>query len=244
MGGMPMSSGTGLSATVNGYTLSAVHAPMSGMDMPVTFTITKDGKPVTRFDAEQTKLMHFYLIRSDLSAFQHLHPSMASDGTWTVTPTVLNAGTYRVYVQFVPHADASRGALVLSRQFSVAGPDATKSAAVAAPSTTTTVDGYTVNLTGTPMAGKEVPLTITIARDGKPVTDLQPYLDTYAHVTAIHAGDLAFAHLHPSGIANGSHGGPTLTVNADLAEGGIYRVFIQFQTAGTLHTAAVTVTAR
>jgi hypothetical protein len=30
----------------------------------------------------------------------------------------------------------------------------------------------------------------------------------------------------------------------DLAEGGIYRVFIQFQTAGTLHTAAVTVTAR
>jgi hypothetical protein len=244
MSGMNMPSGIGLDATVNGYTLSTVQATaMSGMSMPVTFTITNNGKPVTKFDAEQTKLMHFYLIRSDLSGFQHLHPTMAADGTWTVTPSEVSAGTYRVYVQFVPHADASDGALVLSREFSVAGANATKSAALPAPSTTTTVDGYTVSLTGTPMAGTEVPLTIMITRDGKAVTDLQPYLDTYAHVTAIHAGDLAFAHLHPSGTANGNHGGPSLTVNADLAESGIYRVFIQFQTAGTLHTAAVTITA-
>jgi hypothetical protein len=244
MSGMPMPSGTGLSATVNGYTLSTVHAPaMSGMAMPVTFTITKNGKPVTQFDAEQTKLMHFYLIRSDLSGFQHIHPTMAPDGTWTVTPAEMNAGTYRVYAQFVPHADASAGALVLSREFSVSGADATKSAAVPAPSTTTTVDGYTVSVTGMPMAGKDVPLTITVKRGGNPVTDLQPYLDTYAHVTAIHAGDLAFAHLHPSGTVNGDHGGPTLTVNADLPESGTYRMFIQFQTAGTLHTAALTMTA-
>ena len=26
-----------------------------------------------------------------------------------------------------------------------------------------------------------------------------PYLDTYAHLTAFHEGDLAFAHLHPHG---------------------------------------------
>ncbi|HZE01023.1 MAG TPA: hypothetical protein VE155_04575 [Pseudonocardiaceae bacterium] len=31
-----------------------------------------------------------------------------------------------------------------------------------------------------------------------PVTDLQPYLDTYAHLTAFHGGDLAFADLHPT----------------------------------------------
>jgi hypothetical protein len=32
-------------------------------------------------------------------------------------------------------------------------------------------------------------------------------------------------------------------VNADLAENGTYLMFIQFQTDGTLHTAAVTVSA-
>ncbi|MDP9092959.1 MAG: hypothetical protein M3N95_08470 [Actinomycetota bacterium] len=229
---------------MNGYTLTTVHAtPMSGMDMPVTFTITKAGKPVTHFDAEQTKLMHFYLIRSDLSGFQHLHPTMASDGTWSVTPTAIGAGSYRFYVQFLPHADASAGALVvLSRRFDVAGADATKSAAVPTPSSVTTVDGYNLIVSGTPVAGREVPLTITVTRGGKPVTELQPYLDTYAHVTAIHAGDLAFAHLHPSGVANGDYGGPLLTVNADLPEKGAYRVFVQFQTDGALHTAALTLT--
>jgi hypothetical protein len=244
MAGMPMSSGTGLASTANGYTLTAPHiTPMAGMDMPVTFTISKDGKPVTKFDPEQTKLLHFYLIRSDLSGFQHLHPAMAADGTWTVTPAAVGAGSYRFYVQFLPHANASDGALVLSRPFSVAGADATTSAAVPAPSAGTTVDGYTINVAGTPKAGAETPLRLTFTRAGQPVTDLQPYLDTYAHVTALRSGDLAFAHLHPSGMVNGDHGGPTLTVNADLPEAGMYRLFIQFQTGGTLHTAAITLSA-
>ena len=75
------------------------------------------------------------------------------------------------------------------------------------------------------------------------MTDLQPYLKTYAHVTAIHAGDLAFAHLHPQGTASRPHGGPKLTVNADLPAAGTYRVFVQFQTDGVLHTAALTISA-
>lgn len=244
MNGMSMASGTGLSTTVNGYTLSTGHiTAMAGMTMPVTFTITKNGKTVTQFDTEQTKLMHFYLIRSDLTGFQHLHPTLAADGTWSVTPASIVAGTYRFFVQFVPHADAADGALVLSRTFAVAGADATTSAPLPAASTTTTVDGYAVKVAGNAMAGHEVPLTITITRNGTPVTDLQPYLDTYAHVTAIHARDLAFAHLHPLGTVKGDHGGPTLTVNADLGESGDYRLFIQFQTAGVLHTASLTVSA-
>jgi hypothetical protein len=40
-----------------------------------------DGRPVTAFEPEQTKLMHFYLIRSDLTGFQHIHPSMSPGGT-------------------------------------------------------------------------------------------------------------------------------------------------------------------
>jgi hypothetical protein len=63
-------------------------------------------------------------------------------------------------------------------------------------------------------------------------------------VTAVHAGDLAFAHLRPEGTVSGDHGGPTLTVHARLPEPGNYRMFIQFQTDGTLHTAALTVPAR
>ena len=238
---MPMSSGTGLSATDNGYTLTLRSQPMIGMSMPLTFIITKNGKPVNDFDTEQTKLMHFYLIRSDLTGFQHLHPTMPANWTWSVTPSALTAGDYRIYVQFVPHADAGDGALVLSRATTVMG--SASNGSLPSPSSTTKVDGYTVKVSGTPMSGNDSRLKIIFSRDGTAVTDLQPYLDTYAHVTAIHQGELAFALLHPDGTATSAGGGPTLTVHADLPEAGNYRVFIQFQADVVLHTAAITLAA-
>ena len=79
---------------------------------------------------------------------------------------------------------------------------------------------------------------------GRPVTDLQPYLSTYAHLTAFHDGDLAFAHLHPEGAVSGEHGGPTLAFHTTFDKPGNWRLFIQFQTDGTLHTAAVTLAVR
>ncbi|WP_406423178.1 hypothetical protein OH809_07185 [Streptomyces sp. NBC_00873] len=66
------------------------------------------------------------------------------------------------------------------------------------------------------MAGMAHPLTVTESKDGEPVTDLQPYLDTYAHLTAFQVGDAAFAHLHPTTKANGDHGGPDLAFHAEL----------------------------
>ncbi len=66
-------------------------------------------------------------------------------------------------------------------------------------------------------------------------------MDTYAHLTAFHQGDGAFAHLHPTTAVTGDQGGPTLAFHAELAKPGNWRLFLQFQTAGALHTAAVTV---
>jgi len=242
MGDMPMMSGAGLDPTAAGYTLTPKAMPMTGMAMPATFTITKNGKPVTAFTREQTKLMHFYLIRSDLTGFQHLHPTMRPDGRWSVQPSELSAGKYRMYVQFIPTAAKSAGALVLSRPFEISG-KAARSAAVSPPANKVSVDGYTLTLAGRPKAGSESPLTITVDKNGLPVTDLQPYLDTYAHVTAFRKGNLAFAHLHPTGNVSGAHGGPKLTLHADLPQSGRYRMFVQFQTAGQLHTAAFTISA-
>jgi len=244
MAGMPMESGNGLADTVNGYTLALRTPPAATPATATTYVITRHGKTVTAFDPEQTKLMHFYLIRSDLSGFQHVHPSMSPDGAWSAPTTAVTPGAYRIYVQFVPHADAAGGALTLSTRVTVPGMNETALAPLPPPSPSTEVDGYSVALDGALAAGREVPLRITITKNGQPVTDLQPYLDTYAHVTAIHQGDLAFAHLHPDGAVSGDHGGPTLTVHAQLPERGNYRMFIQFQTDGALHTAAITVPTR
>ena len=237
----PMPSGDGLSASQSGFTLmpgtTTVPANAPGT---FPFRITgPDGATVTQFVPEQTQLLHFYLIRSDLTGFAHLHPTMAADGTWTATLPAMTPGDWRVYTQFtVNHPSDVTLPLVLSAAVSVPGTATTQP--IPAPSNTATVDGYTVTLSGQPTAGHNGPLTFVFSRDGQPVTDLQPYLDTYAHLTAFHEGDAAFAHLHPTTEVNGEHGGPDLAFHAELPTSGNWRLFLQFQTGGKLHTAALT----
>jgi hypothetical protein len=142
----------------------------------------------------------------------------------------------------VPDSSGKAVPLVLSDTITVPGSATTS--ALPAPSNKAAADGYTLTLSGEPMAGMEHMLTVSVSKDGKPVTDLQPYLGTYAHLTAFHQGDLAFAHPHPEGAANGDHGGPTLTFHAQFAQPGNYRLFLQFKTGGRLHTAAFTIAVR
>lgn len=237
----PMPAGDGLSESNGGYRMDSSTAQvMAGMAMPYRFTVSgPDGKPVTGFAVDQTKKLHFYAIRSDLTGFQHLHPVMAADGTWTAPLGDLQPGKWRLFASFTPDSGAGKGKdFVLSRTLTVPGSASTAPLPKAA--STVTVDGYTVTVKGDLMAGMAHDLTVSFAKNGKPVTDLQPYLDTYAHLTAFHAGDQAFAHLHPQTTVNGDHGGPGLTFHAKLPESGGWRLFLQFRTAGTLHTAALT----
>jgi hypothetical protein len=238
-----MFSGDGLAAEASGLRFTpAVSSLPANQASVFRFQIRgADGMPVTSFQPDQTKLMHFYLIRSDLTGFQHVHPTMAGDGTWTANLEATPAGSYRAYASFTASISGSDVPLVLSQPVSVPGTAAT--VPLPAPSTSTTADGYTLTFSGgRPLAGMTHLLTVTVTRGGKPVSDLQPYLDTYAHLTAFHAGDLAFAHLHPEGMVDGDHGGPTLSLEAALPKPGNWRLFLQFQTAGTLHTAELTLT--
>jgi hypothetical protein len=240
----PMYMGDGLATTAQGYTFAPVADSVAGSGFAFRI-LGPDGKPVTAFDSEQTKLMHFYLIRSDLSGFQHVHPAMAADGTWTAPTKAAGPGTYRAYAQFIAKgADGKAVPLVLSKQVTSAGSAPDQSLPAASP--TATVDGYTLTVDSSQlMAGMAMPLKVSIAKDGKPVTNLEPYLETYAHLSGFHAEDLAMAHLHPSGgAATTPTGGPDLTFEATLPKAGLWRMYLQFQTGGELHTAAVTLDVR
>lgn len=202
-----------------------------------------DGAPVTAYETDQTKLLHLYVIRADLTGFQHVHPTLAADGTWTAPLAALTPGRYRVYPQFTALPTGGTAVpMVLGAPLTAAGPSS-PAVPLPAASSSTQVDGYTLTLAGHVGVGTEAELTITVTRNGQPVTDLEPYLDTYAHLTAFHLGDLAFAHLHPTGAVDGDHGGPQLSFHAELPEPGSYRLFLQFRTAGVLHTATLTLIA-
>lgn len=248
MPGMPgmtgMPDGDGLADSAGGYRMvPRTDRLAAGTPAAYRFTISgPGGTPVTAFGVEQTERLHFYAIRSDLTGFRHLHPTMAADGTWTADLAALDPGGWRFFASFTPDAGPGRGKdFVLSRTVTVPGNATIVPLPKAA--STTTVDGYTVTLKGELMAGMAHEVTVHIAKDGRPVTDLEPYLDAYAHLTAFRAGDQAFAHLHPTAAAAGPHGGPDLTFHAELPKPGAWRLFLQFRAAGTLHTAALTVQA-
>lgn len=234
---------TGTTATAGGYTLQlATATAVPETATTVSFTIAgPDGRPVTDYVVDQTKKLHLYLIRTDLTQFQHVHPTLAADGTWSVRTTFDQPGTYRVVADFVTAEGGTDATHVLGAPLTVSG--SWQPRPVPAPTLTTTVDGYTLQAEGTLTAGAESTVTVRITRGGAPVRDLQPYLGVWAHLSAFHAGDLAFAHLHPTAEpgAGGTNPDPLQFV-ADLPATGTYEVYVQFQTGGVLHTAALTLT--
>jgi len=238
--------GDGLASHIGGY----IYLPSTdtvAANTPATFTfhITgPDDHAVTRYQPYESELVVFYLIRSDLTGYSEFDPTMREDGTWTVQLPALPAGSYRTYIAFAA-PDSSAGTplrYVLSSALTVPGQSA--AAPLPAPSQTTTTDGYTVALSGPLKANAPLQLEIAITSKGKPVAYFDRYLDGYAHLTAFRSGDAAFAHMLSTGRASGPNGSGPLTARALFSQSGRWRLFIQFETAGKLHTAALTVDVR
>jgi hypothetical protein len=114
--------------------------------------------------------------------------------------------------------------------------------ALPAPSPTAQVDGYTVTLDGALVPGQESRLTLSVSRDGRPVTDLQPYLAAYGHLVALRAGDLAYLHVHPDGEPGDGKTppGPGITFYATAPSAGDYRLFLDFRHGDVVRTAEFT----
>ena len=231
----------GLMVSQNGYTFRlADRQAEPGRDVSVSFTIDgPDGKPVTEFDVEHEKWLHFIAVRRDFTGFQHVHPELGSDGVWS-TQLDLTAGQWRLFADFKA-ADAK--ALTLGADLAVDGDY--QPAAPADESRSAQVDGYTVTLEGDLTAGKDAKLTLDVSRDGKPVTDLQPYLGAYGHLVALRAGDLAYLHVHPDGTPGDgtTEPGPDVVFYAAVPSDGTYHLYLDFKHDGAVRTAAFTVSA-
>ncbi len=235
--------GNGLASSVNGYVyLPSAESVPAGAPSTFTFHVTgPNDHALTRYQPYESKLIVFYLIRSDLTGYRVLDATMRQDGTWFVQLPALQPGSYRTYVTFAA-PDSSQGTpllYALSKPLNVPGHAAV--APLPPTTATATADGFTVKLTGNLKAGAPVPLDVNVTSGGKPVAYFDRYLDGYAHLTAFRVGDAAFAHVLSTGRAGVSSDG-ALTASAQFPEPGTWRLFVQFQTSGTLHTAAFTVT--
>lgn len=230
----------GLQATQDGYTLDlAANRFAADKNVPLQFRILDpSGASVKRYVENHDKLLHLIVVRNDLADFQHVHPELDATGTWRVPVNLSRAGDYRVFADFT--ADGGP-ALTLGANLHVAGQyDPQPLPAVSA---SAAVDGYTVTLDGAPKVDESSMLTMTVSRDGKPVTDLQPYLGAYGHLVALRASDLAYLHVHPMGEPGDgvTPAGPDIGFHTAFPSKGDYRLFLDFQHQGVVRTAEFTV---
>ena len=231
----------GLMVSQNGYTLDlGTERTSPGKDRPVAFTITgPDGADVTEYDTEHEKKLHLIAVRRDFSGFQHVHPSLGDDGTWS-TELDLTPGTWRIFADFKA---TGAEALTLGTDLAVAGDF--EPIGPAAENRTATVGDYKVTLDGDLAAGGDAKLTLSVTKDGEPVTDLQPYLGAYGHLVALRGGDLAYLHVHPDGAPGDgrTEPGPDVVFYAAVPSAGTYHLYLDFQHEGVVRTASFTVTA-
>lgn len=240
-GGHEVISPGGLEISRNGYTLDLKTPRVeTGKKTELRFAVVQDGtgRKVTAYQREHDKELHLILASRDLTVYRHLHPARAADGTWSTPVNLPKAGGYRLFADFKP-----KGGEALTLGADLAASGTYEPVQLPEHNTSARIDGYEVKLDGGLIPGKASELTLTVAKDGKPVRDLQPYLGAYGHLVALRSGDLAYLHVHPNGEPGDgkTQPGPEVSFTATASSAGAYRLFLDFQHKGEVRTAAFTV---
>ncbi|MEU8607805.1 hypothetical protein AB0C29_07375 [Actinoplanes sp. NPDC048791] len=230
----------GLTITSAGLTLVPEATSLKAASaQPYRFRITgPGGAPITTYAVVHDKPLHFVLVRRDLTGFQHLHPTMAPDGTWSVDLALTAPGSYRAITDFTAVVGGRQTPVTLGVDLTVGGDY--RPVPLPAPVTEATTDGFVISYAGTPRTTATQPLLMTVTGpDGKPAT-LEPYLGAFGHLVVLREGDVGYVHVHPE--AQPVDGAVKFWLTAPGP--GRYRMFFDFQVAGKVHTAAFTTVVR
>jgi hypothetical protein len=224
----------GLASVVAGYSFAPAQTtlPFGKTRVFRLRILDNQGSAVHNFDLDGGVRLHLIVVRRDFVGYQHLHPTLESDGAWSVPLKLASPGAYRVYVDFEVEGKKT----VLGQDLFV--PGAFAPSVLPAVRTTAATDGYTVKLSHDELhANKATRLHFGIRRGGRPVQAFDTYVGHRGHLVALRAGDLSYSHVHPESEAKVGE----IVFHTELPSVGRYRLFLQFKVAGVVHTAPFTV---
>ncbi len=231
--------------------------PAPGQTVTLRYRISDaaSGGSITTLPLDHERPMHLILTSMDLTQFQHIHPALAADGSYTATTTLPQTGTYSLANEF-QHG----GQTVLDQEQLTVGTASIPGAPPTPDLTPKTVGGVTVALAKPQIikAGATVPLNVLVTQDGQAVSDLQPYLGAAAHIAIVRSGGGDFQHTHSEGSDTHSHDGatadhadgavtgpfgPALAFNVTFPLAGTYKIWVQINRGGEVITTAFVVQA-
>ncbi|QHN03270.1 hypothetical protein FTO74_07745 [Granulicella sp. WH15] len=236
--------------------LKATPAPGNPLKQKLDFWMTEPNRaaPIKSYQTEMTKKMHVVVVSNDFKTFMHLHPTLGPDGHLVLTQVFPAKGTYLVYTDGLPNQLNHQ---VFRFALNVGG---TSSDVRTLPPTGmgVQVGPYEVDLSSVRLrSGAMSMVDINILKDGKPATDLHPYLGSPAHAVFLNTKDLSYVHAHPMAsdqmMMDMSKDPPPMPENGPspsdmmlhlaLREPGTYKLWLQFHGGTQLYVAEFTITA-
>jgi hypothetical protein len=237
--------------------------PVGPLTSRLAFWESARGRRILSYDVDMTKRIHVIVVGDDLRTFLHLHPVLDDRGTFRIVVTVPKAGLYHVYADGDPHGyghhvfrfDVPFGSATMTRGVLVRGVP------------TARTGPYEVTLDRTSVhAGSLASIAVAITKNGRPATDLHPYLGGLAHAVFVNAADLAYLHVHPvpagsvagmsgmSGMGMGNempmetlpdsaHIDSRMNLRAMLPSAGTYVLWLQFRGMQSIYVARFVITA-
>lgn len=217
-----------------------------------------EGKPIRDLTITHERLVHVMVIGADFSIFAHIHPDdlgaitpeMIRDAEFTVRYSFPKGGTYLIAL------DSAVKDVPFSEHFTVEVGGLPAMGPVKNDFSREKGFGeYQASLISEPArisAGKETLLRYTIKKDGKAVTDLEPYLSAPMHVAVVKDDLSTFIHEH--GVLPGMDGGmhmmaghmhmmhvpdtfgPEIDVRIAFPVKGIYQIFSEVKHQGKVIT--------
>ncbi len=183
-----------------------------------------------------TEKIHLFIIDWSLTDYHHEHPRpMRMAGKFSFPFTPRKPGAYLVWADLRPEP------MGLQEFVSTTIPATSESEPLAdtTPTNRVTFDGLTYEVlfrdhdlqTGKSISGR---LRIT-DRTGQPFTQLEPVMDSFAHLVGFYGDRKSVLHIHPSGppvLSASARGGPELAFQFYPLQAGLIRLFVQVQIAG------------
>lgn len=180
------------------------------------------------------KKIHLIIMSKDLSYFSHEHPEPSENGEYVCEHTFPSGGQYVLFQDYMPEEDTQQ----LGRQeIQVAGDQIAKGS-VNIVATTWEEDGYEVNIFPNGPAFKvnaAVMLKAVVTKNGRPVTNLEKYLGSLAHVIIISSDTQNYLHVHSMRSVTK---GPEIMLHTHFPKSGYYSLFMEFKHEGLVRLAS------
>jgi hypothetical protein len=195
----------------------------------------ESGQPVPSFAIVHDRPFHLFIVDRSLEHFDHVHPEPAGEGTFELKEPI-PPGEYMLIADFLPHGGTSQ---TVQRAIVTPGHDGPllpPAPRLAESPRERVVEGIRFVLDAADVRARRpatLRVTMTDAKTGAPLTDLEPYLGAPAHLLIVNADLTDAVHGHP---LETDTRGPTVTFEPLMPVEGMYKLWVQVQRQGRVVT--------